>query len=176
MIETDCLMAPALESFLLKDDGLVPNNSTLPVRLYRSAFAPAGEEAAPVIADHFSGHGWGPQWIGGVFRYHHYHATAHEVLGVASGEAMLQLGGPEGPMVPVTNGDALLIPAGVGHKLIRGSADFAVVGAYPPGQESYDTKRATLANRTIALVEIPLVARPHRDPVLGGGPPWPLGR
>jgi len=41
------------------------------------------------------------------------------------------------------------------------------VGAYPRGQEDWDLKRATEADRTQALEEIPKVALPDSDPIAG---------
>ena len=66
-----------------------------------------------------------------------------------------------------TAGDAVAIPAGVGHCLIAGD-DLVVVGAYPEGQD-WDLCRATEADRAKALENIPWVPLPKLDPVFGAG-------
>lgn len=152
------------EAYPLRDDGLVPNNPSLPLRLYRAALL--GLVADAVIA-RLATHGWGGAWINGIYPFQHYHARAHEVLVIVGGSARVQFGGPSGPVFEVGAGDAVLIPAGVGHCRLSASAGLVVVGAYPAGQEDYDLKRATTAERLVALGEIPRVALPARDPVTG---------
>ncbi|MBN8909827.1 MAG: cupin, partial [Rhodospirillales bacterium] len=98
----------------LADDGLVPNNPSLAARIYRAAL-PVRTDAERQIEARFADNGWSNAWVNGIYQYHHYHATAHEVLGVAQGSARVQLGGPSGPIVELQAGDGVLIPAGVGH-------------------------------------------------------------
>ena len=156
----------AIETHRLVDDGLVPNNANFPLRVYRAAF-PAGDTGAETrITAHFTGTGWSGCWVNGIYDFHHYHATSHEVLGLARGWAEVQFGGPKGPVVRVVAGDVVLIPAGVGHCRIEGSPDLSVVGAYPGGM-AYDTRRMTPAERLSALPLIARVPRPRRDPVTG---------
>ena len=168
---------PRIESHLLADDGLVPNNPHLPLLVYRGAFPAAGKPgAAHAIAAHFARHAWHNGWVNGIYDFHHYHATTHEVLGLAHGHALVQFGGPRGPIVRVEAGDAVLIPAGVGHCRVSASADLTVVGAYPDGV-ACDTKRATGAARERALDELARVPPPSTDPVLGAeGPATQAGR
>ena len=85
------------------------------------------------FTDRFAANGWTGAWRGGVFDWHHYHMTTHEVLGCFAGWAVLQLGGEDGRTIRIEAGDVLVIPAGLAHKRLQSSADFGVVGAYPGG-------------------------------------------
>jgi uncharacterized protein YjlB len=148
-----------MDRFTLAPNDGVPNNPAMAVRVYRGV----ADDAAAFEA-RFGANGWPPEWRDGVFDYHHYHSTAHEVLGCYAGRATLTVGGPGGRTVEVAAGDALMLPAGTGHKCETASDDFAVVGAYPAGQEwDVVTKRADDAIRT-RIVAVPL---PARDPVTG---------
>ena len=150
------------------DDGRFPN-SALPVVIYRQAIA-ANEATAEAMEALFDGNGWPSQWRAGVYDYHHYHSTAHECLGVASGSATLQLGGPGGREFTVSPGDVVLLPAGTAHRRLSADADFLMVGAYPPGQ-SWDILRGDPADRPEADQRIARVAQPETDPVGGQGGP-----
>jgi uncharacterized protein YjlB len=99
-----------------------------------------------------------------VYDYHHYHSGAHEVLGVERGDATLQIGGPHGQVLSVTQGDCLVLPAGTGHMKLKSSADFQVVGAYPSGQEA-DIQ--TSAPTSAMLAQIKSLPKPTTDPVHG---------
>jgi len=153
---------------MLLDDGSIPNHPDLPLLVYPDVLDLPGSRgsAAAFVQDLFRKHGWGGAWVNGVFRYHHYHATAHEVLGCFSGSAMVLFGGEEGVEVEIKAGAAVLIPAGVGHKNLGSSADFSVVGAYPPAQ-SPDMKYGEPSERPQCFEEIARVALPAMDPVFG---------
>lgn len=156
------------ETYLIRDDGTIPNNERLPLVVYRSAIAAApGLEAEERFKMLFAQHGWGGTWVDGIYPYHHYHARSHEVLGIAAGSAEVQFGGPSGPVVTVSAADAVAIPAGVGHCRRSDSTGLVVVGAYPRGQEDWDLKRGTEAERTQALEEIRRVPLPEMDPLVG---------
>lgn len=150
----------------LTDDGTVPN-STLPLLVYQGALS---DRSAGAVQSLFAAHGWGGGWVNGVFPYHHYHATAHEVLGVISGWADVQFGGPDGRRVRIEAGDVAVVPAGVAHRNLGDGDGFRCVGAYPAGQ-SPDMCRDTKDDRADALRLIPAVPLPDQDPVYGTGGP-----
>lgn len=166
-------MAGAVETFLFADGAYVPNNPTLPLLLYRQAFVfDVGDREQKAIA-HLARNDWDAAWINGIYDFQHYHATAHEVLVITIGWAEVLFGGPNGRVLRVEGGDAVLIPAGVGHCRLDASADLTVVGAYPRGQENYDLKRATRKDHARAVKEIPNVGLPERNPITGAMPAWP---
>lgn len=140
-------------------------NSALGVLIYRAALH--GEAAsAEALEALFARNGWPPQWRAGIYPYHHYHSSAHEALGVASGNAKIMLGGPHGRAYEISAGDVVVLPAGVAHRRLSASADFLVVGAYPPGQKM-DLLRGRPGERPEADENIANVPLPETDPVLG---------
>jgi uncharacterized protein YjlB len=118
----------------MPDDGVFPGNPSLPLLLYAAVWPVCGPDLAADIEACFRHNGWGGTWRNGVYGFHHYHSAAHEVLGVSGGWGRVQFGGPQGSVLKLQAGDAALLPAGTAHRLVEASADFAVVGAYPPGQ------------------------------------------
>jgi uncharacterized protein YjlB len=149
------------ETLLLAPGETMPN-SPLPVLIYRGV-VPANADAAD-FERMFEAAGWGGMWRDGIFDYDHFHSNAHEVLGMARGDARVQLGGPTGQAVAVSAGDVLVLPAGTGHRRISASRDLLVVGAYPPGQTHYDICRTRSPE---AELRISKVERPPSDPVTG---------
>jgi uncharacterized protein YjlB len=142
----------------------VPNNEALPVVIYTDVFV--GHDGEDDFEQLFARNGWTAIWRNGVFDYDHYHTGAHEALGVTAGTATLRIGGPEGKLINVKAGDCLVLPAGTGHRRMRSSDDFVVVGAYPPGQSAdIQTRTATPEQ----LENIKELARPESDPIEGRG-------
>src|SRR5262249_27725541 len=107
--------SPSIETLFFADDGIVPNNPRLPLLFYRGVLGPDGDLAASCAAM-FTANGWPHPWRNGIYGHHHYHSTAHEVLGIAAGSARVRLGGDSGRVVELNTGDVVVIPAGVAHK------------------------------------------------------------
>ena len=156
---------------IFRDDGLVPNNSKLPLLIYPAAVAVTIARPEQAFLGLFASNGWGGGWIDSIYPFQHYHSNAHEVLGIAQGTASVQFGGPNGPVMGVRAGDVVIIPAGGGHCLKEQSDDLSVVGAYPAGQHDVDLMRATADDRARAMPRIASVPLPIADPVGGGNGP-----
>lgn len=166
----DVLRVPEVQARRFADDGTFPNNESLPTLVLRGAVRTEGGKPAHMFERVFRAHDWLGQWRNGIFSYHHYHSTAHEVLGVARGSARVQLGGPEGESFEVEAGDVLILPAGVAHKNLGADANFLVVGAYPDGRD-WDLKRGRPDERPEADRNIEQVPLPAYDPVYGAEGP-----
>jgi uncharacterized protein YjlB len=148
-----------LETWQAPPGDVIPNHPSFPVLIYRDV-------AADDFRALFAEHGWGGSWVDGVFDFHHFHSTSHEVLGVAAGEATIELGGPQGDAFDVSAGDVLVLPAGTGHRRATARRGFTVVGAYPAGQEDYDLLREA---DDAARARIAALGAPPQDPVGGEG-------
>jgi uncharacterized protein YjlB len=164
---------------VLGSDGNFPNNARLPLLFYPAALTLPERDSDRMLEELFAANGWTRAWRNGIFGYHHYHSTAHEVLGVYSGTALVQLGGPGGPEFDIRPADVIVIPAGVAHKNMGADRQFRVVGAYPVGQQ-WDMKTGKTGERPQVDRNIAAVALPALDPVFGPAGPltrlWHAGR
>jgi uncharacterized protein YjlB len=154
------------EAVVLEDDGTFPNNPRLPVLVYARGLDLPPFDASLAVAALFNQHRWSGCWVSSIYTYPHYHSTAHEALGVVSGEARLSLGGEKDLRIGVRPGDLLVLPAGVAHECLSATDDFAVVGAYPTGQRpdlctGVDGERPGVDHN---ILRVPL---PTHDPLHG---------
>ncbi len=187
MLETN-----SIESVYLTESDGMPNNDKLPLILYRGAVDLGDEEPETVFEKIFAQHRWGNGFQGDTFPFHHYHSVAHEVVGFARGRAEIQFGGPAGPIHQVQAGDAVVIPAGVGHRRLDETPGFSSVGAYPPGQSPdlcvmsesdarIARQRPDMGNLKVSVIgenelqatraSIAGTALPETDPILGNRGP-----
>ncbi len=155
------------QTYWFADDGVVPNNPVLPV-VVQAATGIVNTTDAHAM---FRANGWGGIWEYTVFDYTHYHPTAHEALICVAGWADIRLGGDKGREFRLTPGDCVVLPAGTGHRRMGSAPDFLVVGAYPPGQESPEIRRATPENYAGTPDQVAAVALPRTCPIGGSDGP-----
>lgn len=163
-------------TFKFADDGDVPNHPRWPMIVYKQAIDPNAGDPAAAFEKVFAEHGWVDAWRNGIFAFTHYHSNAHEVLGIARGNAAVRFGGKTGKVLTVEAGDAVLLPAGTGHENLGSSADLLVIGAYPKGR-SRDLKRSGEADKAVIRARVSAVPKPAMDPISGADGPvktlWP---
>lgn len=162
--------APRVVAHLLAPDGAIPNHPRWPLLVYPAAVAITGEDPAAAFEQLFDRNRWPAAWRNGVFPFHHYHSTAHEALGVYSGEVTVQFGGDHGIAVTARPGDVVVLPAGTGHKKLASRGALGIVGAYPAGQHP-DTCTPVVASVRRSAEAVARVPLPERDPVFGAGGP-----
>jgi uncharacterized protein YjlB len=156
-----------VETHVFEPNGGFPN-SPLPVLVYHDVAAARDAETCEAL---FAGNDWLGAWRNGIYSFHHFHSTAHEVLGIVTGSASVVLGGPGGRRFDVEPGNVLVLPAGTGHCNQGSSGDLLVIGAYPDAMQ-WDIRRGDPAELDEALANIRAVPLPRADPV--HGPDGPL--
>lgn len=156
-----------VNTFYTKENKPFPNNP-LPVLYYPKVLANLIDEPDPAhsVLDLFEKNGYRNGWVNGIFSYHHFHSNTHEVLACIAGEATVQLGGPDTQSYSFSEGDVLLLPAGVAHKRVAASPDFKIVGAYPEGLEP-DMQKGGAENYESIKQAITAVQLPKKDPAEG---------
>jgi uncharacterized protein YjlB len=157
------------ETYLVKADGPWPG-SPLPLLVYRDAVP--GTDRARVFERSFDSHDWGNTWRDGIYDFHHFHSTAHEVLGIAVGTVNVRFGGERGLLASLSAGDAVVIPAGVAHCNEGGSLDLLVVGGNARSAGP-DLRRGDPAEREFVERNLASLATPVTDPISGAEGPLP---
>ena len=156
-----------IEALDFADDGDTPNHPRWSLIAYRGAVDPERLRTDDHAFDAlFEANDWPVGFRNGIYRFTHFHSVTHEALGIAHGHARVQFGGTSCAILTVGAGDAVLLPAGTGHRLIEASGDLLVIGAYPPGAD-YDLVREGEAGGDAVRARIAAVPRPATDPVLG---------
>ncbi len=155
--------------FFFDGDGSIPNNR-LPLLVYQQAVPVEGGDPASGFERLFARHAWADSWRDGIYPFHHFHSTAHEVLGIARGRATVLFGGEAGEALEIEPGDVVVIPAGVGHKKLEGSGDLLVVGAYPDGQD-WDLREGDPDEWDEVTANVAVVPLPSQDPLHGSKGP-----
>jgi uncharacterized protein YjlB len=116
----------------------IPNTSIShrPLLIYHSAFPPSSSSASS-IESHLASTGVvSPRWRYTMYSTTHFHSTSHEVLCVFSGRATLCFGHEDNPdrvQLDAEAGDVMVLPAGVGHRLLDDHGGFQMIGSYPKG-------------------------------------------
>ncbi|KAK9425676.1 hypothetical protein SUNI508_03037 [Seiridium unicorne] len=118
---------------------LIPNTSVQQKPLFHYHGIFPHSISASAMESHLSSVGVvEPQWRYTMYSTTHFHSTSHEVLCISSGKATLCFGGEDNPgrvELEAQKGDMLVVPAGVGHRLLKeeGGEGFEMVGSYPKG-------------------------------------------
>src|SRR4051794_41779460 len=102
-----------LETWTAPPGDRIPNPPRFPVLVYRGV--PAALEGPDAAREGFAAHGWRGSWVDGVFDFHHFHSTSHEVLAVVAGAATIELGGPPRGAFADPGGPGASPPAGTGR-------------------------------------------------------------
>jgi uncharacterized protein YjlB len=153
--------AKKVESFQLKPNDGTPN-SWLPLLLVRGAVGATESEATTLLERN----GWVGTWIYTIYPFWHFHTKGHEVLIGVAGSALIGFGSVDGIEVEMKPGDLALIPAGVGHKRIRGDDGFQVAGGYPVGQSGNIVRPGELELHEVEQA-LSLLSLPESDPLTG---------
>ncbi|WP_051630503.1 cupin domain-containing protein [Afifella pfennigii] len=165
----------AVEDYVFGPSGNIPN-STLPLLIYRGGLDEPVRMAGAAETI-FTRNRWQGVWVWSIYPFWHFHTRGHEALACVTGGARVALGGENGIEAEIEAGDVIVVPAGVGHKLVSASDDFSIVGAYPPGQEG-DICRPEESDPEAAKEAAGKVAVPDTDPIYGREGPlfrfWPM--
>ncbi|KAJ9608251.1 hypothetical protein H2200_007239 [Cladophialophora chaetospira] len=146
----------------------LPNTSIQgkPLLIYHGVFS---KPSASTIESHLTSVGVvSPQWRYTMYQDTHFHSNTHEVLSIAAGSAKCCFGGEEneGRVEPVLKqGDVVVVPAGVAHRLLEDYGGFQMVGSYPKGN-SWDMCYGR-AGEEDKVKQIQNLGWFQRDPIYG---------
>ncbi len=152
-----------MKTYFFANDGTIPN-SHLPVIVYSNVCALA--DCATWFEAKFQKNGWTNNWRDIVLPYDHFHSNTHEVLAVSQGLVKLKIGGEKGKIIEATQGDVIVLPAGVGHYSISENANYQIVGGYPNGL-AWDMCTDLKLDPENILKNINAVKLPETDPIFG---------
>lgn len=144
-------------------DGTIPNNK-LPVIIYDSVTDAI--DKSTWFEQNFAKNNWRNNWRDIILPYDHFHSNTHEVLGIGKGAVTLHIGGAHGKQFLLHAGDALLLPAGVGHYFVSSPGAYEVVGGYPNGS-SWNVRQELGADKDLIYAEIDSLESPKLDPIHG---------
>lgn len=151
------------EVYFFEDDGITPN-SQYPVIVMPQVCK--GEGLENIFPATFKKNSWGNNWLDIIQSRDHYHSSTHEVLGICKGEVHLKIGGQNGQLFHLEAGDAIIIPAGVGHFSIADSTGYLVAGGYADGN-TWDMIYNEPEKYEAAKQRIRLLPKPILHPVSG---------
>ena len=119
-----------IEKYFFEGNGRVPN-SRLPLLIYRNAVRGTPREVESKLRKNT----WSPLWHAhhGMWPRHHFHSEAHEFICVTQGIHTGKFGGHNGISAQLNAGDAVIIPAGVGHRGLQISDDLNLTGGFHEG-------------------------------------------
>lgn len=152
---------------VFEDDGFIPNSKFL-LRIYQTAVkaktdSPENIVERTVVLKRALKNNWKWSWGWKVYKTPHYHSNVHELLVVIAGWARLKFGGRfDNEIIDVQPGDAIVIPAGVGHQALHCSKDFHVYGFYQKDAPDYDMCRGLKREREKAIENIKKLGRPQK--------------
>ena len=163
-------MGDRVIAHLLPPAGEIPNHPRWPLLVYQRAVPIMGADPAAAFERLFARNRWPAAWRDGIYPFHHFHSNGHEVLGIYSGEVVVQFGGEGGVVVRASPGDVIVLPAGTGHKRLSVEGVLGVVGAYPEGSQP-DTCMPPFARGAHPAAIVDAVPLPGLDPVFGASGP-----
>ena len=155
-----------VEVYYFDTQAAVPTHREWPVLIYGGVFRGA-QDVRGLLVRTLSENCWGGFRSRQISTIDHFHLRTHEILGVTRGHAVLGLGGTSGRIAQLVPGDLLLLPVGVGIRLISSSSDLEVVGAYPEGHagsDLIDNRQLPVETATRIAEEVPC---PLTDPLFG---------